>query len=189
VALSERQNGEEVSSLGQVVTLATADVLERLHRRLDTHFRTLGEARRRLGTDAPVFALEHGLDAADLDNFLGAVRAAVAQGFGIEYRKWWLPFVVYAAESGYGYVGGEYWQTFADQTPRWDEVGDRDSIRYWFMKFADEYGGVPRGAFARQFPILAWPITHAVLPDTWFERALHRTVKVLVIGSVTNFHS
>jgi hypothetical protein len=149
----------------QVVPVGIAGVLEQLHQRLDTHFRALAEARRLLGTDTPVFALEHGLDAADLDKLRDTVRAAVAQGFGIEYCKWWLPFVVYAAESGYGYVGGEYWQTFADETPRWDEVGNRDWIRYQFIKFADEYGGVrPRGAFARHFPIIAWPITHAVLP-------------------------
>ena len=112
-----------------------------------------------------MFALEHGLDATDLDDLSETVRAAVAQGFGIKYRKWWLPFVVYAAELGYGYVGGEYWQTFDDETPRWDEVGDRDWIGYQFKKFADEYGGLrPRGAFARHRSIIAWPIVHAVLP-------------------------
>jgi hypothetical protein len=32
-------------------------------------------------------------------------------------------------------------------------------------KFAADYGGVvPKGAFADNFPIIAWPVTHAVLP-------------------------
>ncbi|OBH94288.1 hypothetical protein [Mycobacterium sp. E2733] len=149
----------------QVVPVGINTVLEQLHQHLDTHFRALAEARRPLGTDIPVFALEHGLDAIDLDKLHDAVRAAVAQGFPIKYKKWWLPFVVYAAELGYRYVGGEYWQTFEDETPRWDEVGDRDWIGYKFIEFADKYGGVrPRGAFARHFSIIAWPITHAVLP-------------------------
>lgn len=149
----------------QAVPVGIGTVLEQLHQRLDTHFHALAEARRRLGTDIPVFALEHGLDADELDNLHYAVRAAVAQGFPIKYKKWWLPFVVYAAELGYRYVGGEYWQTFADETPRWDEVGPRDWIGYKFIEFADKYGGArPRGAFARHFSIIAWPITHAVLP-------------------------
>ena len=38
-------------------------------------------------------------------------------------------------------------------------------IRRWFETFADDYGGArPQGAFAEYFPIIAWPITHAVLP-------------------------
>lgn len=149
----------------QVVPVGILGTLEHLHQRLDTHFRALAEARGQLGTHTPVFALEHGLDADELENLRETVRAAVAQGFAYKYRKWWLPFVVYAAESGYGYVGGEYWQTFADETPRWAEVGDRDWIGYQFKKFADEYGGLrPRGAFARHFSIIAWPIVHAVLP-------------------------
>jgi hypothetical protein len=163
---------EEVSSLQQVVPVGIVDLLEQLHHRLDTHFRELTEFRQRLGTDTPVFALEHGLDGADLENVRATVRAAVVQGFGIRYRRWWLPFVVYAAESGYGYVGGEYWQTFADETARWDEVGNRGWIRDQFIKFADRYAGIrPRGAFARQCSIIAWPITHAVLP-TYLQRNL-----------------
>jgi hypothetical protein len=94
-----------------------------------------------------------------------AVRSAVVQGFGASFSQCWLPFVVYAAESGYGYVGDEYWPTFEGSTPGWRSNGDRNRIRGWFRKFAADYGGVvPKGAFADSFPIIAWPITHAVLP-------------------------
>ena len=72
---------------------------------------------RLLSPAAPVFALEHGLGDADLDLLKNAVRSAVRQGFGATFRQWWLPFVVYAAESGYEYAGGEYWQTFEESTP------------------------------------------------------------------------
>lgn len=144
----------------------TVEILQHLHRSLDIHFRQLHDLRRKVGDGTtPVFALEHDLGKADLELLNSAVRAAVAAGFGARFRAWWLPFVVYAAESGYGYTGDEYWPTFEASTPFWRAYGDRDRIRSWFLKFASEYGGaVPKGAFAAQFPIIAWPITHAVLP-------------------------
>lgn len=142
------------------------DVLSQLHHRLDVHFHRLREARAALDAEAPVFALEHGLLPIDLDTLKAAVRRAVAAGFGQQFwRQSWLPFVVYAAESGYDYVGTEFWQSFEQTTPDWDLYGNRDRIRTWFRRFNREYGGaVPKGAFARNFPIIAWPITHALLP-------------------------
>lgn len=143
----------------------SAQILQDLHSQLDLHFRNLRGSREQLTPVAPVFALEHGLSDADVALLKGAVHSAVRQGFGSTFHRWWLPFVVYAAESGYDYAGGEYWQTFEDSTPRWHENGDRDRIRGWFQRFADDYGGArPQGAFAKHFTIIAWPITHAVLP-------------------------
>lgn len=148
-----------------VAPAGTLGVLEGLHSRLDAHFRGLHAARAALGGNAPVFALEHDLNCPDLELLQTAVRSAVTQGFRTHHRKWWLPFVVYAAESGYGYTGKEYWQTFEEQTPMWIHFGDRDRIRGFFRKFAEVYGGVvPRGAFASNFTIIAWPIANAVLP-------------------------
>jgi hypothetical protein len=72
---------------------------------------------------------------------------------------------VYAAESGYDYVGDEFWPSFERRTPGWVDYGHRDRVRIWFKKFAVDYGGaIPVGGFAKNFPIIAWPITHAVLP-------------------------
>lgn len=148
-----------------LVSRSDAQILADLHSQLDLHFRDLGGSRQQLTPAAPVFALEHGLRDADLELLSGAVRTAVRQGLGSTFRQWWLPFVVYAAESGYDYAGGEYWQTFEDSTPGWRECGDRDRIRAWFQRFAGNYGGArPQGAFAKHFSIIAWPITHAVLP-------------------------
>ena len=153
---------------------STVQVLEDFHTDLGRHFRALHEERKLLSPAAPVFALEHGLGDADLDLLKNAVRSAVRQGFGATFRQWWLPFVVYAAESGYEYAGGEYWQTFEESTPWWHEYGDRDRIRGWFQVFAVDYGGaVPQGAFAEYFTIIAWPITHAVLP-VYLQRNLAR---------------
>ena len=72
--------------------------------------------------------------------------------------------MVYAAEMGYGYEGDEYWTTFSSVTPRWTSQ-ERSTIRDWFLRFHDRYGGArPTGAWANQFTIISWPITHAVLP-------------------------
>lgn len=152
-----------------VTELAAADPLEvlpRLHAQLDVHFRQLQQDRQKLGANLPVFALEHGLSCEDLKALQLSVRFAVARGFGSHYwRKAWLPFVVYAAECGYDYSGNEFWPHFDHLTPGWAVHGDRQRVRDWFLAFATDYGGaVPEGAFAEYFTIIAWPITHAVLP-------------------------
>jgi hypothetical protein len=152
----------------------TLDLLEQFHARLDCHFAALHASRVPLGEGAPLFALEHDLPAPELELLEATVRAAVAQGFTVTHRKWWLPFAVYAAESGYTYSGNEYWQTFADRTPLWDRFGDRYRIRSFYKRFAGRYGGVvPRGAFAENFTIIAWPIANAVMP-TSLQRDLAR---------------
>ncbi|MGW6504282.1 hypothetical protein [Nonomuraea angiospora] len=147
------------------ISRSTLQDLQDLHSQLDLSFRDLHVSREQLTPTAPVFALEHGLSDVDLELLKKAVRSAVHQGFGAPFQRWWLPFVVYAAESGHNYAGGEYWKTFEDSTPGWHENGDRDRVRGWFQRFADDYGGArPQGAFAGHFRIIAWPITHAVLP-------------------------
>ncbi|MEU4603498.1 hypothetical protein AB0F43_11010 [Kribbella sp. NPDC023972] len=154
------------------------DLLKRFHERLDVHFRELSEQRHQLSPVAPVFALEHDLPQAEFEVLEAAVRAAVASGFGPRYRQWWLPFVVYAANVGYDYVGVDYWPIFAQRTPGWDRLsninGHRSRLRDWFVRFADEYGGArPTGAFADFFVNIAWPIAHAVLP-VYLQRQLAR---------------
>lgn len=149
------------------VTLdAALEILQRHGQYLALHFAELRDQRAALGGDAPVFALEHGLSADDLAELTAAVRLVVAEGFG--YRHWrdnWLPFVIYASEVGYSYAGEEFWTTFDSATPGWAHFGDRTRIRTWFQRFAVDFGGaIPAGAFAKNFSIIAWPITHAVLP-------------------------
>lgn len=151
---------------------STVDILKHFHEQLDVHFRALNQERERLDPPGPTFALEHGLSAAEFELLKASVRAAVAAGFGAVYRTWWLPYVVYAADVGYDYIGKDYWPRFAERTPGWeapnsgwDVGGQRARLRSWFVKFANEYGGArPTGAFAQFFINIAWPIMHAVLP-------------------------
>jgi hypothetical protein len=137
--------------------------LEHLHRRLADHFAALRDTRTHHSANTPVFALEHGLSRGEIDELEALVRESIASGH--IPRKSWLPLVVYAAEVGYAYSGDEYWQTFASETPGWVRYGDRQLIRTRFQRFAEEFRGArPQGAWARHFSIIAWPISHAVLP-------------------------
>ena len=133
------------------------------HARLAQHFSQLREVRHATWRDRPIFALEHGLEAAEMQAVAAAVRAHIAHA--APSRDHALAWIVYAAEIGYGFSGDEYWQTFEEKTPGWTLRGDRYWIRECYRMFEREYGGArPSGAWAEHFSIICWPITHAILP-------------------------
>ena len=114
--------------------------------RLDQHFSLLHRQRE----SRPLFALEHGLNAGEIDSVAQAVRADVTarSPSGTHSLAW----VVYAAEVGYGYSGDEYWQTFELKTPGWIYRGDRSWLRDRFQWFSETYGGAaPPRAMGRSF--------------------------------------
>lgn len=128
--------------------------------RLDRHFRSLAALRN--NSKLPLFALEHGLSTDEITQISNLLRGQISTGKLLD--EYWLLWVVYATEIGYEYTGHEYWQSFSEQTPCW-EPHHRPLLRGWFGKFQDIYDGVkPSGLWAKQFPIIAMPITHAVLP-------------------------
>ena len=146
---------------------STTATLEYFQELLDGQFRRLHERRANLDPPAPVFALEHGLDADDVALLQGAVGEAHRSNlFASISRRLWLPFAVHAAEVGYVYDGIEFWPIYSAETPSWtDSEHERDRVRGWLRRFAQEYGGaIPQGAWANTFTKIAWPITHAVLP-------------------------
>jgi len=147
--------------------------LDTLQASLDAHFSDLAASRS--VSSLPLFALEHGLDAPQLEELSQNVRAQIRNGGRLSGH--WLPWIVYASEIGYGYTGEEYWQSFEELTPGW-EGHHRDSLRGWFRKFHTIYRGVePSGPWAANFPIIAWPITHAILPkylQYQFARAIYQ---------------
>ncbi len=131
------------------------------HNSLDKHFHAL--AARREISGWPVFALEHGLTADEVDTLEVAVHRALSHNESPSLRSY-LPWIVYAAEFGYRYRGDEYWQSFAKETPGWNDRW-REFIRESFHRFAKIYHGVrPEGAWAGNFTIICWPITHGILP-------------------------
>ena len=127
---------------------------------LHAHFCSLAAARKRSGF--PIFALEHGLNPADLDRVNTLLRARIRARLPLASH--WLLWAVYTSEAGYGYAGDEYWPSFEKQTPNW-QFHDRPKIKTWFGRFQKSFNGVvPSGPWAEQFSIIAWPITHALLP-------------------------
>ena len=89
--------------------------IERLHAVLTAHFTELRAER----GDAPVYLLENGLDATELNALSAAVRSSLTL-HRIE-GHWWtphpLPLLVAATEIGYAYrgTGTDFWPIFAEQ--------------------------------------------------------------------------
>lgn len=138
-----------------------SDDLNAFQERLEAHFAALASARKE--RSLPVFAFEHGLGADELNELTVRLKAALRTE-GYRLYKHWLVWVVYATEQGYDYDGDEYWQTFERRMLLWDR-GWRPSLRSWFSKFHKTYAGfLPVGRWANFFSIIAWPITHALLP-------------------------
>jgi len=128
--------------------------------RLEAHFSALRDSRPK---EWPIFGLEHGLNANDIEQLKAHVKTDIARRSPSAEES--LVWVVYAAEFGYLYSGEEYWQTFEKLTPGWLEHGDRYWIRRCFSEFHRRYRGAqPSGPWAGHFSIICWPITHAILP-------------------------
>ena len=134
--------------------------LEQWQKRLDGHFTQLASARS--NSSFPLFALEHGLTNAEFREISSQLLERLSLGLRLESH--WLLWVVYATELGYDYDGEEYWDSFEARTPRWRDRGNRSQLRTWFSRFRTNYHGVkPTGPWADHFPIIAWPITHAIV--------------------------
>lgn len=148
--------------------------LDTIQKKLEDHFAALNAVRKDRGL--PVFALEHGLSPEELSTVSTMLRAALKTHYYLS--KHWLVWVVYATEQGYDYDGDEYWNTFERRMPLWDRSW-RPNLRSWFGRFHKTYGGiVPVGRWATFFSIIAWPITHALLPKD-LQGQLARTLYVL----------
>ena len=131
-----------------------------MQQRVEENFDAL--TRSRGGSSYPIFALEHGLNETELEQIRSMLRSRLSKR--PLSSRYWLLWVIYATELGYDYAGDEYWGSFEEQTPGW-EYQDRTKIKAWFRKFRNIYGGVtPSGPWANHFSIIAWPITHAILP-------------------------
>lgn len=129
------------------------------NQRLAERFGALARDRK----DIPLFALEHGLAEAEVLALSDQLRAHIQHAAPVRDHQ--LVWTVYAAEIGYGYAGDEYWQTFEEKTPGWTLNGRRDWIRDAFIAFQSKFAGAkPSGPWAEHFSIIAWPITHAILP-------------------------
>lgn len=118
----------------------------------------------RVSENYSVYAIEHGLTVDEASHVQELLNNQLASSMRAD-RAHWLVWVAAATEVGYRYDGLEYWDSFERAFPKWRQVGDRNQIRNWFKRFATDFNGLlPSGPWARQFPIIAWPITQAILP-------------------------
>src|SRR5215210_6564046 len=130
-------------------------------KQLEKHFSELATVR--AGSGYPLFALEHNLAKTDLKEIGELLDLRLANGLRLSPH--WLVWVVYATEVGYDYEGDEYWSSYEERTPHWRENANRSQLRDWFHKFKAIYHSVETsGPWAECFSIIAWPITHAILP-------------------------
>ena len=130
--------------------------------RLSKHYARLRDLR--APENYSVYAIEHGLSADERCAAQALLNSSLDSSLAAD-RAHWLVWIAAAAEIGYRYDGTEFWDSFAAAFPRWSLYGDRNQIRDWYKRFASEFRGLtPSGPWARQFPIIAWPITQAILP-------------------------
>jgi hypothetical protein len=127
------------------------------------YFRGLRQRLSATGNRRPLFALEHDLDSSRLAELVRELKIYTDQTGPAE--RHWAVWSVYATEIGYRFRGEEYWQTFAEDLPGWARNEDRDFIRDALFRFHKEFEGpVPSGNWAKNFTIICWPITNAILP-------------------------
>lgn len=147
--------------------------LEEISDRLRAHFEHL-KAGRDHRTQGAVYVLEHPLttpERAELTRLLQCACKAHSP-----MAEHWLAWLVFATEVGYSFSGSDYWPRLEDRIPNWI-YADRERLASWFKRFAKEFGGAyPEGPWAAQFRLIAWPITHAILPSdlqVQLSRAIH----------------
>ncbi len=149
-----------------------------LHHRLHQHVENLRLAR---GEGAKVYLIEHGLTQTELEEVrtgvgrrLTSTPLSRSTSHGDEWRSTFLPLAVVATEVGYKYGtgGNEYWPCLSDALGVPFSDDDRHAL-------ADRFAGlreVTQVALAdttwtQRFNLIAWPITHAVLP-VWLHEPL-----------------
>lgn len=159
------------------------DDLARFHRQLQDHFERLRAGR---PVDSPVFAIEHGMETNEVSTMAGLVDRRVRTGHSM--HSTWLPLLVVAAEAGYEYDGGSYWPLLRARLPSWG-LNDREMLRTYFRRFVAEYGAFePAGPWADKFNIIAWPVSHAVLPRVFLSQLaeiLYRLREELAVEEIT----
>jgi len=132
---------------------------------LDQKYRTLQESRR-----GPVFFIEHGLSDGEVADLFAIVRHHLVV-HPLE-SGWWnlnsLPLLVASSEVGYRYrgTGTDFWPVLEAELGVQVSATDRQRIRDLFSNASKIYRGAepPNTPWARAFRLIAWPITHALVP-------------------------
>ena len=122
------------------------------------------------GRSGPVFFIEHALPVTELQELAAAVRDAVQRH--PPEGGWWrgcpLPLIVSATEVGYRYrgAGTDFWPLLEAELNIDLSPISRQCIRDLFADNSSVYRGAkpPDTPWAQAFHLIAWPITHALVP-------------------------
>ena len=135
------------------------------HQRLTARFVELKAER-----TGPIYFLEHGLDRYETEEL---EREVVARcGHLPPDRKEWrahpLPLLVIATEVGYTYqgTGTDFWPLLSERLEVSFGSTARHLLRDLFVAESNRLGGIfpPETPWSSAFHLIAWPITHAVMP-------------------------
>ena len=136
-----------------------------VHRELDKRYRALRDSR-----SGPIFFVEHGLSEGEVADVVADVsHHLVAHPL---QSVWWnsncLPLLVAATEFGYRYRGSgtDFWPVLEAEFGVKVSTTDRQRIRDLFANASKTYRGAqpPATPWAKAFHLIAWPITHALVP-------------------------
>jgi hypothetical protein len=153
-----------------------------LQRRLFERFSALRDSRQ-----GAVFFVEHGLGTEELRELRAVVRARLLHN-SLD-NAWWdedhLPLLVAATEVGYRYRGSgtDFWPLLDEELGVQISPLGRQRIKDLFARASAEFRGAqpPVTAWAEAFHLIAWPITHALLPLE-FHRTFAATLANLRVG-------
>ena len=146
------------------------------HRALHERYRALRESR-----SGPVFFIEHGLSEEEIaDVFTDVGRHLPVRPLeGMWWQAHCLPLLVAATEVGYRYrgTGTDFWPVLESEFGVEFSVTERWAIRDLFESASHTCRGVqpPTTPWAKAFHLIAWPITHALVPRE-FHRPLALTL-------------
>lgn len=143
---------------------------------LAERFGTLRDAR-----SGPTFFIEHGLSETAAQDLREGVRqyAKHCSLLDVSWRVTPLPLVVTATEIGYAYrgTGTDFWPNLEAALETEISLEARHRIRDLFASSSLKFRGAkpPRTAWTDAFSLIAWPITHALVPLE-FHRQLSATL-------------
>lgn len=134
----------------------------------------------------PVFFIEHGLSEAESSDLreMTSQRAKQRSLLHHSWRATPLPLVVTATEVGYAYrgTGTDFWPNLEGALQTTITFEARHYVRDLFEATSSEFRGTkpPSTAWTNAFRLIAWPITHALVPLE-FHRQLSATLANLQV--------
>jgi hypothetical protein len=149
------------------------------HLRLSDWFEKLKSQR-----TGPVFFIEHGLNIEELSALKQALKSLLLTN-PLSHSCWEnhpLPLLVVGAEIGYKYHGNgtDFWPLMEKEVGTVLSSHNRQHVRDLYLASAQKYHGAcpPKSPWANSFHLIAWPITHSLLPVE-FHRPLAATLAKL----------